>query len=319
MSNAIIESVTKVFNKSLMKVKKHSPEIFLGAGILCGIGSTVSACYATTKVSGILEETKTQVDQIHYVLESDKFDEEQYSVQDSKKDLAIVYVQSAIKIAKLYGPSVILAGLSIGFSLKGHNILRKRNIALAAAYATVDKGFKEYRNRVVDRFGEVVDRELKYGVKAEKITEVETDPETGKEKKVKKTVDVVDDNLGYSPYAICFDESCPGWEKDPTMNLSFLRGAQEYFNDLLKARGYVFLSDIYDYLGVPQTPASRVVGWIFDKTNPEHDAIDNSESDGYIDFGLFNVKREAVRDFLNGYTDCVILDFNVDGYILDRM
>ena len=50
----------------------------------------------------------------------------------------------------------------------------------------MDQGFKEYRNRVIDRFGKGLDRELKYDIKAETIQEKITD-EKGKEKTVEKT------------------------------------------------------------------------------------------------------------------------------------
>ena len=104
---------------------------------------------------------------------------EQYSSEDAKKDLAIVYVQTGVKFAKLYGPSVVLGALSITSILASNNILRKRNVALGAAYAAIDKGFKEYRSRVIERFGEEVDRELKYNLKAKKFDETVIDEETG--------------------------------------------------------------------------------------------------------------------------------------------
>lgn len=311
MSNAIIKNVGNAFSKSLFQVKKHSPEILVGVGVVGTVASAVMACRATTKLSGILEESKTQVDQIHEVVESEKFDEETYSKEDSKKDLAIVYSQTAIKLVKLYAPSVILGGVSIACILKGHNILRGRNVALAAAYATVDKGYKQYRSRVVERFGEAVDRELKYGIKAQKVTEVEVDEETGKEKKVKKTVEVATDPNTYSEYARFFDDASYHWEKDAEYNLAFLRGQQQYANDLLKTRGHLFLNEVYDMLDIPRTKAGQVVGWIYDENNPV--------GDNYVDFGIYDMHREVVRDFVNGYERVILLDFNVDGNIWDLM
>lgn len=309
MSNAIMNTVGNAFAKSVFRVKKHSPELLVGAGIVGGVTSAVMACRATTKLSGILENSKEQVDQIHDVIESKKFDEETYSKQDSQKDLAIVYSQTAIKLVKLYAPSVILGGISIACILKGHNVLRGRNVALAAAYATVDKGYKEYRNRVVDRFGEAVDRELKYGIKAQKVTEVEVDEATGKEKKVKKTVEVANDPSTYSDYARFFDEASSCWKKDAEYNLMFLRGQQQYANDLLKTRGHLFLNEVYDMLDIPRTKAGQVVGWVYDENNPV--------GDNYVDFGIYDMHREVVRDFVNGYERVILLDFNVDGNIWD--
>ena len=85
----------------------------------------------------------------------------------------------------------------------------------------------------------------------------------------------------------------------------YLRQQETYANDLLKSRGFIFLNDVYDMLGIPRTRAGQVVGWTYDKENPR--------GDNYIDFGIF--KR---KEFVNGYERSVLLDFNVDGIILDK-
>ena len=307
--NGIIKGAGSTLSKVGLQIQKHSPEILVTVGVIGTVASTVMACKATTKVSVILEETKEKVDQVHTVLESDEYTEEEYSVEDSKKDLAIIYAQSAVKFAKLYGPSILLGAASISCILASHRILTKRNVALAAAYAGLDKGFKNYRKNVVERFGEAVDRELKYNIKAQKITDIEVD-EDGKEKKVKKTVDVISDNPTiYSDYARFFDESCPAWQKDPEYNLVFLRAQQQYANDKLIAQGHLFLNEVYDMLGLPRTKAGAIVGWVYDDNN--------AVGDNFVDFGIYDVHRETARDFVNGYERSILLDFNVDGVIYD--
>lgn len=312
--NTFIQSATRSFNKIGFQMKKHSPEILVVAGVIGTVTSAILACRATTKVSAVLAETKEGIDTIHGCLKDpemaktyEKKAGKKYTEEDHQKDLAIVYAQTGLKIAKLYAPSVILGALSLTSILASNNILRKRNIALAAAYATVDRGFKEYRGRVVERFGEAVDRELKYNVKAMEVEEVVVD-EKGKEKKVKKTINVTDVN-GYSGYARFFDEGSKEWTKNSEYNLMFLRAQQQYANDLLQARGYVFLNEVYDMLGINKTQAGQSVGWIYD---PEHPA-----RDGYIDFGIYDMYKEKARDFVNGYEKVILLDFNVDGPILD--
>ena len=306
----IFKTATKAVHKFGFTIKKHSPEILAAVGVVGTVTSAVMACKATTKVSDILEETKQQVDDVHMVLEDENISDEKYSENDAKKDLAIIYAQSSVKFVKLYAPAVALGVLSIGCMLSSNHILRKRNVALAAAYTAVDKTFKEYRGRVVDRFGKEIDRELKYGIKAKKITETVVDEETGKEKKVKKTVDVIDENVtGYSDYARFFDELNPNYEKDAEFNLMFLRAQQQYANDLLISRGYLFLNDVYDMIGVPRTKAGQIVGWVYDENNPV--------GDNYVDFGMYDIHRPGAREFVNGYEKAILLDFNVDGNILD--
>lgn len=304
----VMNKITRTFNKVGFKFKKHSPEILVISGIVGTVASAVMACKATVKANGIMEEHKEQMDKIHEVAETTNSDE--YSEEDLKKDTTIVCVQTGVKYAKLYGPSVALGVLSITSILAGHNITRKRNVALAAAYTAVDKSFKEYRGRVVERFGKDLDRELRYNIKAKEFTDTVKDEKTGKEKVTKNIVNVVDPNL-YSEYARIYDDGCNGWTKDPELNLAFLKKQQNYADDRLKARGYLFLNEVYDILGIPRTKAGQVVGWIYDEEHPI--------GDNFVDFGIFNADIEKTRDFVNGYERSIILDFNVDGPILDRM
>lgn len=307
--NQIITSVTRTFGKARFQIKKHSPEILVVAGVVGTVASAVMACRATTKVSTILDKAKEDIDTIHDIAGSSEFAEE-YTVEDSKKDLTIVYAQTGLKLVKLYAPSVILGALSITSILASNNILRKRNVALAAAYTAVDKGFKEYRGRVVERFGEAVDRELKYNIKAKKVEETVVDEKTGKEKKVKKTVQVADGLCGHSPYAQFFDESSRYWEKDGAYNLMFLRAQQQWANDKLRSDGYLYLNDVYKQLDMPVTKAGQVVGWVFNEEDPN--------GNNYVDFGLTEVVAELPH-ITSAYERTYIIDPNVDGEIWSLM
>ena len=307
----IMNTLTRKFYRVGFKFKKHSPEILVGAGVVGVVASAVMACKATTKLDDVLAETKDTVDKIHDVTEHpEKIPEgKEYTVEDSKKDLTIVYTQAGVKLVKLYGPAVVLGTVSIAAIIGGHHILRKRNIALAAAYTAVDKGFKEYRGRVLERFGEEVDRELRYNIKAKEIEKTVTDA-NGKETVVKETDDVADPNLT-SDYARFFDDGCTGWTKDPEFNLMFLKDQQRYANDLFKSKGHLFLNEVYDMLGIPRTQAGQVVGWIYDEKNPI--------GDNFIDFGIYDIADERKRSFVNGYERTILLDFNVDGNILEMI
>lgn len=308
MNNAIVKSAGRAFSKVNIKVQKHSPEILVGLGIVGVVASAVLACKATTKASDILEESKEKVHQIHQVASNESIDDDMYSEEDKNRDLALVYVQTGVEFVKLYGPAIALGAVSITSILMSHNILRKRNVALAAAYTAIDHSFKDYRKRVIDKFGKEIDRELKYNIKAKKIEETVVD-EDGKEKKVKSSVDVIEGVEGYSDYARFFDDGCRNWEKDSEYNLMFLRAQQQYANDLLVSRGHLFLNEVYDMLDIPRTKAGQVVGWVY---NPE-----NPVGDNYVDFGIYDIRRQENRDFVNGYERSILLDFNVDGNIWD--
>lgn len=300
-------SITRTFHKVGLKFKKHSPEILMTAGIVGTVASAVMACKATTKLNNILEESKENIDKIHNYVETEGFSEK-YTEEDSKKDLTIVYTQTGVKLAKLYAPAVILGAVSIGAIVNGHNILCKRNLALATAYKAVDKGFKDYRGRVVERFGKELDHELKYNIKAKDVKETVTN-EDGTESTVNKTVNATTDR-DISEYAKFYDDGCTGWCKDPEHNLMFLRRQQDYANERLQSKGYLFLNEVYDMLGIPKTQAGQVVGWVYNEKNPT--------GANYVDFGIYDIYNEKARDFVNGYERSILLDFNVDGYILDE-
>lgn len=308
----LTENLGKAFNKTKFQIKKHSPEILMIGGAIGVVSSAIMACRATTKLSKVMDEHKTTIEQIHHVANHPEVlpENQTYTKQDVKKDLSITYTKTGLNLVKLYAPSVILGTLSLTCMITSNNILRNRNAALAAAYAAVDKGFKNYRSNVVERFGKEVDKELKYNIKAKEIEEVKKDKD-GKEKKTKKTVNVaaLDD---YSPYAKFFDNGCENWEKDSEHNLWFLKQQQNFANDKLKAQGYLFLNDVYDMLGIPRTKPGQVVGWIYDDKNPNH------TGNNFVDFGIYNINREPNRDFVNGYESVILLDFNVDGPILDK-
>jgi hypothetical protein len=299
----IMKSVNGVTSKAVMKLKKHSPEILVVAGIAGTVVSAVLACKATTKVAEILDETKGTLDTIHEGMETGAINGQEYTNEDGKKDTVVVYAQTGMRLAKLYGPAIILGTLSITSILASNNILRKRNVALGAAYAAIDKSFKEYRGRVIERFGEQVDTELKYGIKAKKFEEIEVDPETGKEKKVKKTVMVADPNL-QSDYAVYFDSKSRNYETNPDYNRMFLKAQQAFANDKLQTRGHLFLNEVLDDLDLPRTPAGQIVGWT--KDGP----------DGYVNFRIVEVERETED---GRHEPALLLDFNVEGNIWEKM
>jgi hypothetical protein len=303
--NDLAQSASRAFHKTGFQLKKHSPEILVVAGVIGTVVSAVMACKATTKVSGIMEKTKTDVNTIHECANNPEF-ADQYTAEDSKKDLTIVYAKTGVELAKLYAPAVILGAVSITSILTGHHILRKRNLATAAAFTAANTAFKEYRGRVVERLGEKMDKELLYNIKAKEVEETVID-EDGNEKTVKKVVEVAEHTPALGLYTYCFDETASGWQRDAESNKFFLLQQQDWANEKLRAKGHLFLNEVLDMLGIQRTRAGQTVGWML-----------NGDGDGYIDFGIFDIHKEANRNFVNGLEKSIWLDFNVDGDILNN-
>lgn len=308
----IIAKVTQAFGKVRLGLKQHSPEILVTAGVAGTVVSTVLACKATTKIGEILEEPKHLIEAAHIAVENETIHPktgEIYTQKDANKDLAIIYAQTGIKLAKLYAPAIIVGVTSITCIFAGNNILRKRAVAMAAAYAAVDQGFKDYRERVKERFGDEVDKELRYNVQVKEIEKTVVN-EDGTETTVKETVKVADPK---GDFRKVFDELNFNYHKDSGLNRCFLEGVQQFCNDKLRAQGYLFLNEVYDELGFDRTRAGQVVGWVYDVENPDH------KGDNYVDFGMYEFEREKTADFLAGVENAIVLDFNVDGPILDYL
>lgn len=302
----ISNKITRTFGKAGLKVKKYSPEILIVAGVVGTVTSAVMACKATTKLNRVLDDGKEECLKVKEYVEANGYSEK-YTEEDSKKDLTIINIQTGVKVAKLYAPSVILGTLSITAMLTSNNILRKRNVALAAAYTAVNNSFKEYRGRVVERFGKELDKELRYNIKTKEVDNTVTD-ENGNETTTKETVNVIDPNTIDDTAKIWY-EGNPGWSKDPEFNLMYLKKQQAYASDKLKAQGYLFLNEVYEMLGFPKTAAGQQIGWIYDEKNPI--------GDNFVDFGLYDIHDNRKIAFVNGDERAVLLEFNHDGNILE--
>lgn len=310
--NEIMNKMTRTFYKTKLSLKKHSPEILVAAGVVGGVTATVLACKATLKVNAVVTEAKENLDKIEVAGQKGVTEAgEVYTEEDVKKETKIVYIQTGVKIAKLYAAPVGLGAVSIAAILGGHNILRKRNIALASSYAALFNDFKGYRSRVVGRFGEELDKELKYNLATKTIEETVVN-EDGTEQTVNKEVQVMNDPMNlnsYSPFARFFDDGCAGWDPNPEYSLMFLNQQQNWANEKLKRQGYLFINDVYEMLGIPKCKEGQVHGWVYDEKNPI--------GDNYVDFGIYELHKEKNRDFVNGYEKVVLLDFNYDGNIMD--
>ena len=289
------DAIARTVARNALHAQKASPEVLLVAGVAGMVGSTVLACRATLKMDRVLGEAEAK---LHTAKTLEHVD---YSEKDRSRDITLIYFQSGVKIAKLYLPAIIVGGISVYALTSSNRILTRRNVALTAAYGALEKGFNEYRGRVIEKYGEEEDRDFRYG--SEKVEVLDQD--TGKMKTVTR-VGPGDPSV----YARFFDPYSTSWSKEPEYNMLFLKCQQNYANDLLRSRGHVFLNEVYDMLGVPRSKAGAVVGWVLSK---------NGETDNFVNFGVFDGREQVARDFVNGREGAILLDFNVDGVIYDRI
>lgn len=299
---------TRLFSKGLFTGQKYSPQILTAVGIVGFVTASVMASRSTLKLETTLDQAKFELDLTHEQRLTDT--KEEFSDMSYRRDLTKIYATGTLDIIRLYGPAITLTLGSIACVVGAHGIMQKRNVALVAAYKTIETAFSEYRKRVVDDLGIDKDREYRFGSHSEEIEDA---------KGVKKSVTILGDDkhlAGYAKYFEPMDDEGrvnENWVPNVEYNMYFLRTWQNYLNDRLHSRGHVFLNEVYDRLGLPRTPAGAVVGWIIS---------DDDNSDNFIDFGLGDFRissnEREVRMAL-GLKDRILLDFNVNGVIYDKI
>lgn len=281
--------------RSLLQLKKHSPEILTAVGIASGVTAAVMGAKATLKLENTLDHGRERIEHTRQAALAVRPNGElEIPEHQLKKDLAYVYTRNVLDIGKLYGPAISLGTVSIVCIIGAQGIMQKRNAALVGAYVALEKGFAEYRQRVEDRIGSDEERDIRLGITREQVTN-----KKGETHEIVK----VDPN-GVSGYARFFDELNRNWKRDAEYNRLFILGQQQWANNLLDNRGHVFLNEVYDMLGMERSREGALVGWV------------RGHGDGFVDFGMYR-GGEMVREFVNGHERSILLDFNVDGMIFD--
>lgn len=297
------KTLRKSFKKAQLTVRKHSPEILMVAGVIGTVAGAVMACKETLELEDVLDECKQE----KMELEEQYAMCEEYSEDALKKDQVKLTIKQVAKIVKLYAPSVIMEVTSIGVIFASNDIMRKRNASMAAAYATLNSMYKRYRQNVIESYGEEVDKDMRFGVKHEKVTEIDED---GNKVKIDaRIVDLDNTALAISDYSRFFQMGCKGFDASSgRYNLLYLKGIQAMFNNKLIADGYVMLNDVYRELGFDTIPEGWSIGWVYDEANPI--------GDNYIDFGLYEARNKNQRA-VNDWEPVILMDFNVDGNLYE--
>ena len=289
-------------SKTILKLKEISPELALGAGILCGIGAIVTACIASRKVDDVVADINYDLDIAEARLEDADTKAEE---KEAKKEIMGVWASSAWKMVKLYGPTLVLAGSSVSLVLTSHGILKNRYLSLATAYKGLDEAYKAYREHVANDLG-YGEGEKAIAARATCKDGVNVENDDGSVEKKDHAL-ILDGKK--SPYEFDFNRyTAPQtFSADPTQNEILLRTEQNYANDILQARGYIFLNDVLDRLGLEKTSAGQLVGWY------------KGAGDNFVDFGYLNGYIENWNLDSDLCKKNIRLNFNCDGIIYDML
>lgn len=298
---------SRIILKSKMGLKKHSPEILTAAGIITGVAAAVIACKQTVKATEIIQNAQKSLNDIEEVKNLVENGEATYTDEDETNDRKTIAIQTTVNLVKTYALPVGLGMLSITCILASNHILKKRNAALAAAFSALSTDFTNYRKRVIDKYGKEADFMLKNGLEKQLIAHEIVDPETGEVKKEEKEVLTYEGNK-LSQYARIFDEvGSNQWTPSADHNRAFLLMEQNYFNERIKTRGYIFLNEVYERLGFRPTKVGSIVGWVYRPEDPDYEGVD---------FGVFSAHTQKAAEFLAGDEPSIVLDFNVQGDVL---
>lgn len=287
----ISPSLNRAISRVSFRAQKYSPALLTGAGVVALIGAGVLAAKATLKLEDTLDAAENRMSRAKTVVEAGEADQ---------KVIVQAQIKNVVEVGKIYWLPATLAISGTVLVLAGHHILNKRYAGMVVAYKGLETAFNNYRQRVIEQYGEQVDKDIRYGLKQESIED-----ENGKKKKVTSV-----DRASTSDYIFEFGPANDNFVPNHEHNMFLLRSQQNVFNDILRGRegNHVLLHEVLDALGLPRTPASLVTGWVYDPDNK---------------FGENDIKRDNVISFgiedqwdANGY---ILLDFNVDGYIADKI
>ena len=325
--NTLVKTLTKVGKYTKIKLWKHSPTILAVVGTGGVITAGVMACKATLKLEETVAEANNDIQSVKESLKianahPDDEGSKEYIETQYRKDLFKAYVNMGGALIKLYGPSVLVCASSVACIFGSKKIMDDRYSACLAACSTTERLFAKYRKNVIDDLGEEADRKYRFGTQTHVVEPPVLDKKgshntakNGNPKMNSEIVEVIDKNNLIDDYARIFDEvSSKEWDSNYEYNLNNLILRQKYANDMLHSRGYLFLNEVYQMLGFPVTPTGQDVGWIYERNNPI--------GDNYVDFGMNKIcacDGLSAIDKMSPQNNAILLNFNVDGYIKDRL
>lgn len=300
--------ITRAAGKVGLVLSKHSPAML---SVIGGVGVAATAVLASQETLRVKEVVEPHVENLELISATLEDESKQYSDQDALHDRTVIYTRLGRDLLKLYAPALIVGVLTVASIAASHRISAKRIAGLTAAYGALDQSYRRYRGRVEQALGEEGMKELdtKIREQAKKDIAERRKPDAD----ISEIGDSIFDIAGASQYAVLYDENAATWNKNRNLSTSILRAQENYANDLLNCRGYVMLNEVYAGLGLPQTSAGAVVGWI---------RKDDGGADGYITFGDWDANYfDDIYKDVDGVCEARrwILDFNVDGVIWDRI
>lgn len=316
MFNGLLNAVGPMFGSVASKAIKFSPELYLGAGIASGIGAAVLLARGHARSWDLRDEFDADAEAAIGQAASEYIDEyipegelpvnyehvlDEMGQKEIQRAMIPVYVKTGKRVVANYGPAILLGGAAVFFVLASHGVMKGRTRNLAGTIIVLEEAFRNYRDRVVDKYGEDVDRQLRYGLEERPVIRMTKD-ENGKVKKVKEVGLHIPENFTPQLYEVVFDQSCPFWSPNPESALFAIQTVERTMQVRYQHNGFVLLNDVYKELGFQRTAPGAVVGW-----------HKEAEGDSEIKFDIVKSYDEELGAYV------WILNFNVHGSIFEYL
>ena len=299
--------MTKV---KMHRASKHWPALVT----LVSVGGIAYGVYKMCKASIELESTMAE----HNIVENsiaESHDKGVINDEEYKKKIGKAKIERAKDITKLYAPGFLLVASSTFGFLFSNRELGKRAIDAQNLALQYHDSYQKLKKNVQEAVGKKATQVIEHNIKTRK-EEVETvNEKTGKKSKRDMVIDTID-GVYYTPsvYSVFFNDTCEGFDADSRKNnYEYLMSIQDECRRRLRKKGYLWLIDIYNMLGIVPDTANKAVmnaGWI-DPEGPYSSLICDTDGitryDGVIDFGLNNI--ELHKNDAN-FEPVWLLDFN---------
>lgn len=252
-----------MFEMAGVKVRKaanHWPAIVTivsVGGIAYGV---YKMCKASTKLNEAMEP--------HRKMEESIVDSHNKGVIDDaefKKKIGMAKIEQAKDVAKLYAPGFLLiASSTLGFLFSnrelGKRVVNAQNMALQY-HDSYQKLKQNVQNAIGKKATQAVEHQINSGIRT-----VE-DEKTGKKiEKDFRYMTVDGDMISASIYSVFFNNTCNGFDEDSRKNnYEYLKSLEHDMNNRLRRKGYLWLSDVYNALGIVPDNYNEAIknsGWI---------------------------------------------------------
>lgn len=264
------------------KIKKYSPEILIGLGII-SFGATIyTTAKAAIKVKEVSEEEAELLVATDVAVGLNKVnpDGTLYSKEDCENDKKIIGVQYNLKKVKAILPAATSAALAISCFLVAFKIMKARYLVLQTAYKGLEASYNFLYNNVKEEYGEEKAFELANGVK-----------KVGEDESGNAVYEKTNPDAPTAPYVEYITPStCKYWSRNEWENDFFLEGIERNANELGRASGYLLYHDLCKELGLRLIkPMSVRAGWVFDDARRRKAMADGLNPDGFVDLRITKI------------------------------